>query len=62
MPEVKALRMNGPRSSLLEMAEERRSWSSLSAESSPFAGTTFRRGGLDESIVVDTRPWLEEEM
>lgn len=44
--------MKGPRSSLLHMAEERRSWSSLSPESSlPFAGTTFRRGGLEECIV-----------
>lgn len=51
MPEAKALRMKGPRSSLLHMAEERRSWSSLSPESSPFAGITFRRGGLEGFIV-----------
>lgn len=44
--------MNGPMSSLLQMAEDKRSWSSLSADSSPFAGTIFRRGGLEESIVV----------
>jgi len=34
------------------MADDKRSWSSLSADSSPFAGTTFRRGGLEESIIV----------
>lgn len=48
---MKALRMKGPKSSLLHMAEERRSWSNLSAESSPFSGTIFRRGGLEGSIV-----------
>lgn len=51
MPEAKALRMNGPKSSPLQMAAERRSWSCLSAESplSVAAGNTLRRI-LDESM------------
>lgn len=60
--------MNGPMSSLLQMAEERRSWSSLSAESAPpfseaavfvaVDGATFRRDFVDciaIRVVVETR-------
>lgn len=44
LPEAKAFRTNGPRSSLLHMAEERRSWSNFSPESlSPAIGATLRR-------------------
>lgn len=61
--------MKGPMSSLLQMAEERRSWSSLSAESAlplsvavvlvPGAvfGATFRRDFVDcivSRVVVET--------
>ena len=52
LPEVKALRTKGPRSSLLQMAEERRSWSNFADESpSAAAGTTLRRI-FDDCIVV----------
>lgn len=45
------MRTNGPRSSPLQMAAERRSWSSLSPESpSAPVGTTLRRA-LDACIV-----------
>lgn len=69
MPDVKALRMKGPMSSLLQMAEERRSWSSLSAESAlplsvalvlapeAVVGATFRRDFADcivGRVVVET--------
>lgn len=56
MPEAKALRTKGPKSSPLQMAAERRSWSCLSAESplSAEAGTTCRR------ILDDRMGWIGE--
>lgn len=53
LPEAKALRTKGPRSSPLQMVAERRSWSSLSAESdSGVAGATFRRFLVEFMVAV----------